>query len=533
MALALAAGVGLREEEGARMSPRHDIPHDLRESMGIDDIGAIGGIGAIPTTLPRAVSFPVDAMPTTCRKLIREASEAIGCAPEMIGLPMLAALGASIGNSRRLQVKRGWSEGSTIYACVVAEPGEKKSPAQSVAVAPIMSEQARLNKGYQEKLEEHAQNVREYEADKANARKDGVTAPAPPPEPKLGRVVVGDTTTEALAVMLQDNPRGVLVNRDELAGWVRGMDQYRPGGKGADRQYWLSAWRNEPVQIDRKTQAPVHLALPFSCVMGSIQPDVLPDLGSGREDGMLERFLFAYPEPRLSPWSDAEISDGATGEYAHLCNKLRALVPGEDEYGDPAPRTVGFTEEAREVFIEFYNRHYHERRIPGFPRNLKQAWPKLEGYLARLALILAVCRSVDEGTPERVEASDVFEAHVLITYFKNQAYRVFVRLYEENTDDLLLADLTLFLIGRGGSFEGSASELDSEFMSHHKPKGVQWLSKKIEELSATSPALTFERADVSAMSSNGKPTSRRVVRLTLENWSNYANCANGWRGGDG
>jgi hypothetical protein len=491
----------------------------------------IDAIDAIPRALPGALEFPVDAMPKKCRKLIREAAAAIGCAPEMVAVPMLATLGASIGNSRRLKVKGGWTEGATIYAAVVAEPGEKKSPAQSVAVGPAMRVQAKLRNEYEEKLEEHARNVREYEADKANARKDGVTAPAPPPEPKPRRVVVGDTTTEALAVILQDNTRGVLVNRDELAGWVRGMDQYRPGGKGADRQYWLSAWRNEPVQIDRKTQAPVHLTLPFSCVVGSIQPDVLPELGSGREDGMLERFLFAYPEPRLSPWSDDEISDDATGAYAFLCEKLRALAAGEDDNGDPEPEIVEFSPDARSVFIEFYNEHYQEQRMPGFPRHLKQAWPKLEGYLARLALILAACRCEDEREPERVEAGDVLAAHELLTYFKNQAYRVFVRLHEENTDDLLAADLARFLLKRGGVFEGPASELYKELKSSQKPKSAQHLSTKLEELAVRSPALAFERDRVAAVSANGKATSARVIRVTLETGVNGVNGVNGWRGG--
>lgn len=46
--------------------------------------------------------------------------------------------------------------------------------------------------------------------------------------------------------------------------------------------------------------------------MGSIQPGVLPELIANRQgregDGFLDRFLFSYPEPMLSRWSDEEIS---------------------------------------------------------------------------------------------------------------------------------------------------------------------------------------------------------------------------------
>jgi hypothetical protein len=63
--------------------------------------------------------------------------------------------------------------------------------------------------------------------------------------------VVEDTTVEALAAVLEGNPRGVLVARDELSAFVRAMDQYKDH-KGTDRQFYLSAWSNSPVTVDRK-----------------------------------------------------------------------------------------------------------------------------------------------------------------------------------------------------------------------------------------------------------------------------------------
>ncbi len=39
--------------------------------------------------------------------LVREATASIECPPEFIGVPMLAALGAAIGNSRTIKLKEG------------------------------------------------------------------------------------------------------------------------------------------------------------------------------------------------------------------------------------------------------------------------------------------------------------------------------------------------------------------------------------------------------------------------------------------
>ena len=68
--------------------------------------------------------------------------------------------------------------------------------------------------------------------------------PPEPPEP-VGRTVVGDTTAEALFSVLEENPRGVLVSRDELTGWLRSMDQYK-GGKGSDRQFLVEHVEQQP-----------------------------------------------------------------------------------------------------------------------------------------------------------------------------------------------------------------------------------------------------------------------------------------------
>ncbi|MGM0806469.1 MAG: DUF3987 domain-containing protein [Bacillota bacterium] len=58
--------------------------------------------------------------------------------------------------------------------------------------------------------------------------------PEKPSEPQGQQLVTSDATWEALAEILENNPRGIMFHRDELSGWVKGMDQYR--AKGADRQ---------------------------------------------------------------------------------------------------------------------------------------------------------------------------------------------------------------------------------------------------------------------------------------------------------
>ena len=50
--------------------------------------------------------FPTHILPEVMRLMIQQGARATVCDESFIALPMLAVLGAAIGNSRRVQVKR-------------------------------------------------------------------------------------------------------------------------------------------------------------------------------------------------------------------------------------------------------------------------------------------------------------------------------------------------------------------------------------------------------------------------------------------
>src|SRR4029453_13649452 len=59
--------------------------------------------------------------------------------------------------------------------------------------------------------------------------------PCPPPEPPSPppRFVTSDTTPEKLGELLARSSRGILVKRDEVAGWIGGMEKYGGSRGGA------------------------------------------------------------------------------------------------------------------------------------------------------------------------------------------------------------------------------------------------------------------------------------------------------------
>lgn len=424
--------------------------------------------------------FPIEALPSTMSRYIREASSSLVCPPEMVALPLLITMASAIGTSRVIRLKGDWKEGTTIYGVVIAPPGSKKSPAANTAMKPMYEAQSKLQ-------QEHRQLCGECEEDDET--------------PSLERLYVDDTTIEALTVVLDQNRHGVMMAKDELTSWVRQMDQYK--GKGSDRQFWLSAWSNQPYTVDRKSmEHAIVLERPYVSVYGTIQPYILSELSNGREDGMLDRFLFAYPEPMIDEWSDDEISEEAAEDLNALYLQLRELEG--NQVG------IRFEAEARAKFVELYQDHQQEKCSIDFPNTLREPWSKLTAYFARLTLILSTMRSVEEGTEERIEVRDVLAAHVLLDYFKSQTRKVYEELHEENEDEKFLADVVGFVRKMGGYVKDKPKSLYEaiQWSKKGKPARSDELTKKLKRLAQHIPNLT-----VNDEKSNGV----RWLEITIDN----------------
>jgi putative DNA primase/helicase len=422
-------------------------------------------------------------------------------------------LSAGIGASRVVEIKRSWREGATLFLAVVASPGEKKTPAANAARRPVLKRQAEKRQEFKTKREEHGRQMREWKAHCRDARSAGETEPPPPPEPTMERTYADDTTVESLVGILEDNPRGVLIYKDELTGWVRSHDQYRAAGKGADRQHWLSVWSNQAIVVDRKSRQgdPTYVERPWVSLVGGIQPAMLSELGGSMEDGLLDRFLFCYPKHSHTDLSEVEIGADTEAQYATLYDKLTSLLMVKDESGQEAPNVVPMSWEAGSLFKKIHDQIGRETLEPGFPLRLQGVWAKMRGYLARISLILALCRSVQDEQPEQVEEEDVKKAARIIAYFKAHARRVYGELRVTTPEDLLAGEISKFLRDHGGQWSGSATELYEELAEREVqglPKSADWLSRVVLSIGDRSELLVAEKK---------RTGKKRFLKLTLKN----------------
>jgi hypothetical protein len=128
-------------------------------------------------------------------------------------------------------------------------------------------------------------------------------------------------------------------------------DQYR-GGRGSDRQHWLSLWNGAEIIVNPKTRKEVTvIPYPFVGVTGGLPPDVLADLADlhQRADGLLDRILFSFPEAAPLRWTDAGVTEATMAGYTQILAGLWQLeaVSGPEVGHRSRPVVVTLTSDGR------------------------------------------------------------------------------------------------------------------------------------------------------------------------------------------
>jgi len=385
--------------------------------------------------------FPVDALPEPLQSFVIQAAEAVGCDYAFVALPLLAALASAVGNTRRIELKRVWSEPAIVWTAIVGDSGTMKSPAMELALRPLRQRQSQAIKRHAEVMDEYQTEAMRHELDLAAWKKSGGEGlpPIEPEQPVLRRCWCDDTTIEALAVLLLQNWRGLLMVRDELAGWLGGFDRYAQG-KGSDVAKWIEMHGGRSIMVDRKTGQPRTIYVPRAAVSvtGSIQPATL-QRALGRayfENGLAARMLLANPPRRVKRWTEAEIDPSIEQAIAAVFDQLFDLEPAEGPDGDPEPGIVRLSPSAKAAWIRFYNEHADEQvELSG---DLSAAWSKLEGYAARLALVIHLVRwaSGEVSNADALDEQSIAAGVALSRWFGRETERIYSILneYEEDRD---------------------------------------------------------------------------------------------------
>ncbi|MBA3754002.1 MAG: DUF3987 domain-containing protein, partial [Nitrospira sp.] len=302
--------------------------NDVHVQQGLDAVKAGIELNVCPST----VHFDVETLPPVLREFAETLAKSL---PVAVDLPAVAALvvaGAAIGASRFIELKPGWVEHVGLYCALVAPTGSLKTPVLQKVVAPLTALQSKWAAEHETKLRAYEDvELAQYRIDLKQFESGKITAaPSKPLPPIQRRTTTSDTTVERLAGLLKENPKGIAIVRDELSAWVGSMNQYR-GGRGADREFFLSAYSAFMLTVDRQAKPPLIVEHPFLSVVGNIPPDVLPELSheASREDGFVHRLIFSCPASVSVRWTEYAVPDETMTAYRTRIEDLFALRDGE------------------------------------------------------------------------------------------------------------------------------------------------------------------------------------------------------------
>ena len=401
----------------------------------------------LPDELLPVDPFPLHALPDALRPWVADVSERMQCPPDFVAVPMLVAAASLVARRAaiRPQGRTDWTERGNLWALIVGRPGIMKSPAMAQALAPLHRLEARAAETFNDLAAQHrtdalADKLRAEAAIKAARAKlakdrgadvahllsdgDGDEVPTRP------RYVVNDLTYEKLGEVLAQNPDGVLSVRDEVRGLLAHLAREE---SAPARAFYLQAWSGGRYTFDRIGRGTVTVPDARLSVIGGIQPGPLCELvrqarRGGGDDGMIERFLIAWPDSpgewrEVDRWPETAARRAASEAFDRLdALTADALGAERDTNADGEASGLPFLrldDEAREAFSHWHAELHRELRGCE-SEGLESALSKFRHHVPALALLLHVA----DGGAGPVALPAMLRALALGEYFASHAKRL-------------------------------------------------------------------------------------------------------------
>ncbi len=324
--------------------------------------------------------FNLQLVPQPFRPWVGDIAERSQCPPDFLGVGALVACSALVARRLAIRPKRhdDWVVVPNLWGAVVSPPGFLKSPALAETLRPLNRLAVEAAGRFKEDTKAHdlEGSVRKARRDNlegqmraAARRKDngsmemlrlelGALDSEPPYE---SRFLVNDTTVEKLGELLNQNPGGLLVFRDELSGFLRSLERQ---GHETDRAFYCEAWNGSGrFTYDRIGRGTLHIENARVSLLGGIQPGVwraylAESFADGRDDGFVSRIqALVYPDVggkwvNVDRWPNMEAKECAWRVFSALNQLEPTALEAKQSDGTEIP-FLRFDDEAQQCFNEW------------------------------------------------------------------------------------------------------------------------------------------------------------------------------------
>jgi putative DNA primase/helicase len=386
--------------------------------------------------LPDVAQFDLELMPESFRPLVKDVAERMQVPMDFPAVAAIATLAGVTNRRAMIQPKRNdhtWTVVPNLWGGIIAPPGMLKSPVLSCMTQPARAIESEWRKAHEQDEQDYqtAQESQkleiaawEQEYKKAAKKRDSKERPPKPQcslaQPVLRRLMTSDATFESLHCVLSENPAGLFLLRDELTGWLAGLERQ---GREQERAFFLECWNGDAAHtIDRIGRGSVFV--PHACVslFGGIQParlrsylaDAMRDGPSN--DGLVQRFqLMVWPT--TSPawlYIDRQPDMNALERAGQVYRRIASLDATN-------PLRLQFDDEAQALFEQWLTDL--EQRIRG-----EEIAPVMQAHLSKYRSLmpsLALLFALADGRTDCVPISQTRLACDWCEYLETHANRVY------------------------------------------------------------------------------------------------------------
>lgn len=365
-------------------------------------------------------SFPLEIFPKAIRDIIEALEEYENYNVDFTSASFLTVFAAAMGNTWSVRFMTGWVSRPIIYMVLVGSPSCGKTPPLQQAVAPLLKLDGEYDMIYCKEMETY----RRWERMSAKQR-ERHSLPEEMKMPKRKCLVVVDSTVEALIGALRDNPRGVLIYKDEIDSLLSNFNRYN----GSDEGYFLSLFSGTPFKYSRKSNNEhIFLANPYCSIIGTTQPGRLGEQFGGKRmmNGFSSRFLKVYPEiDKMPSWNDTAMPDRVLEEWERIIRKVVAATPSTDQEGKATSIELLFSQESKLRIIQWKDEVNNKVYAETDSDAVRALCGKLETYLVRFCLVIQIMHCIcGESGMDKIEPGTAELAIRLTEYFRNMESRI-------------------------------------------------------------------------------------------------------------
>jgi hypothetical protein len=377
--------------------------------------------------------FPLDVLPAAVQEYVVAQAVVIGCDVSTMAMAVMCAISGALDHRFNLKMMRNgtWYASPRLWVLLYGDSSKKKTPAIHAATQPLEEHQKEVWQRYKDECRIAAESE----------DKEKIDPPA--------RFVVYDTTIEKLGEILARSGSGVLVKRDEFAGWIGSMEKYGGSsrGAGANRAFWLQAYDGGAYIVDRIGRGEILVENLSTSLIGGIQPKRLSELHGLTSDGLLQRFI-----PVVMGASTLALDKPCDTEaYTSLVKQLLDAVPDFLTLSDAALQVMN------DLRLHL---HDIEQHSGGLAEGFQAFVGKLPGVAGSLALILHMIADPKNGSRKEIGQETAEGVRRLIVDFILPHALEFYRTAESSANGDRLKKLASWIL-TSGQLRFVASDLTS------------------------------------------------------------------------